>query len=353
MQLPMLIALAAAILLGALAPGPRRRRGDRGAGRRGADAAQLHARLRARGRPHRLPDAAAAPASMCARMAAFFEKMQRNTRVMRRRRVPGYLRTPPGDHRAHRRRAEPRRQRRRTGSTPTASNSSWCAPSCAPRRAMRAMRSTYFRDAVRDRRYRHEPAARYGLALRAAAREGTPRRPKPRSRACARAGGAQPDGRDARGARALAPATTPARSHLKAARARYPHSPPAALRLRSTRCSEHGPQRGGAGAARRAAAPVSARPAAARAAARSLRGARQARCCSTRRRPRSTCCRAACRRRSSSCSSRSPRATATSTSSRWSTRACKELRAQHARELKDDAVRPFPVERVASAGGSK
>ena len=110
MQLPVLAALAAAILLGRSRPDLAR--GAAAAAQAGAvaDPAQLLARLRARGRPRRPAGARAAPASTRARWRRSSRRCSARTRIGDDGTRAGLPAHPPDDHRAHRRRAEPRRE---------------------------------------------------------------------------------------------------------------------------------------------------------------------------------------------------------------------------------------------------
>ena len=184
MQMPMLAALAAAILLGRSRPdladgGGRGRAG----GRAIQTPALLLARLRARGRPHRLPGAGAAPASTRTRWPTFFEKMQRGSRLDDDGSVPGYLRTHPitTERIAD---AQNRAARLPYKQHPDSPEFQLVRAKLRADRAMRATQPQYFESAVRERRY----AARVRGALRPAvglparqAREGGRSRTRPRA----------------------------------------------------------------------------------------------------------------------------------------------------------------------------
>ena len=111
--------------------------GDR-AGGRDHRADRLYARIRARGRPHRLPDAGEIRLRR-ARDAGVLRAHAKSGAPVRKQRA-GLSAHPPDDHRAHRRRARTGFRGCPTSRRRTASISSWCAPSCAPSRARRAMR---------------------------------------------------------------------------------------------------------------------------------------------------------------------------------------------------------------------
>ena len=168
----------------ALAAGPGERRGRRRLGRRDPDAAQLLARLRARGRPHRLPVARGGRLRRARDGHLLREDAARQPHRRRRhacRATCAPTRSPPSAS-PMRRTAPPACP---TSSIPTARNSSWCAPSCAPSRATRAIPCSSSSRAVRERRFAIEAAARYGLTVALRARASARRKPKPSSRACA------------------------------------------------------------------------------------------------------------------------------------------------------------------------
>ena len=141
---------------------PGRERGDRHrAGDRDAEPAQLHARKRIRSRPHRLSaprrrrvrhhgdgddDAASAAAG----------PLLRRQRAVLPAHAPDHLRA---DRRGRRR----ARRRSRTGRSPIPSISRWCARSLRSYQGTPREAVLYFDEALRERKYNSEIAARYGL----------------------------------------------------------------------------------------------------------------------------------------------------------------------------------------------
>ena len=259
-------------------------------------------------------------ASMCAPWRTFFEKMQRGSRLADDGSVPGYLRTHPV---TTERIAD---AQNRAASLPYKQHLD--SPEFQLVRAkLRAEQgdarddaSSYFqtrgaRQALRQRGRRRAT----GWPPRCCARS-APRRPTPRWPRLRAAGGAGPMVESSRRAREAGPRRPRRRGRAARRGARaLPELAPAALRAR--RGAAGGRPTAEAGTLLTDAVRLHPRdPRLHAAAGEDLRRARQARARSTSRRPRSTRCTAACRPRSSSCSSRAARATATSTSSRWSTR---------------------------------
>ena len=264
MQLPMLVAIAAAHPARALAPRPRR-------------AAPRPRRRPARSRPSSAtratssarPTASASrrstpPASTCAPWAAFFEKMQRGTRIADDGSVPGYLRTHPV---TTERIAD---AQNRAASLPYKQH-----PDSLEFHLVRAKLRAEQGDARDARRALPERGARPALrqraggALRAGERAAARQAPeggRGRDRAAARRGRRQPDDRDARRARASqAQGDTAGAVALLSAGARaLPAFAPAALRARRRRCRSRAQPTQALTLLGRAAAPLSARPAAAR-----------------------------------------------------------------------------------------
>ena len=106
MQIPMMIAIAAAMLLGRSRPDlasrrerPRRRPAP------SSRSSRFTPRFRARGRPPRLPGAERRRASTCAPWRRSSRKCSARRALMDSGAVPSYLRTHPVTDRAHRRRA--------------------------------------------------------------------------------------------------------------------------------------------------------------------------------------------------------------------------------------------------------
>ncbi len=172
LQLPTMVAIAAAILLGRSRPDLAT--GAAAAAQAGAVQAQLGYTRDFEREADRIGFQTLAGAGFDARaMATFFEKMQRYTRIVDDGSVPSYLRSHPVTteriaeaqnraaslpYRQHADRLEYHLVRARLR-----------AESGEAREALE-----FFAGAVRDRRYASEPAARYGLAL-ALLRAGEPR----------------------------------------------------------------------------------------------------------------------------------------------------------------------------------
>jgi predicted Zn-dependent protease len=314
MQIPVLAAIAAAILLGRSRPDLASGAAAAASARRGPDPALVLARLRTRGRPHRLPVARGGGVRRARDGLVFREDAARHA-PGRRRQPAGYLRTHPITTERIAGRAEPRRAAalqaapRQRGIPAGARQDTGGAGRCARHRAVLPV-------AVRERRYASESAARYGLALayvrakRGKEAEAELARRARRRRRRADDRNPRRTGQDRRKATARARRGCSASPYAK-----YPNSRSAAV------CARRALHEAGENeqAMKLLADSIRAYPRDAylySLQAKTYALARQAHARSTRRRPRSTCCRAACRRRSSSCRSRAAPATATSTSSR-------------------------------------
>ena len=204
-------------------------------------------------------------------MASFFERLQRYTRIIDDGTVPGYLRTHPvtteriADAQA---RAANQPYRQHPDSTEYhLVRAKLRAEAGEARDAV-----THFRAAVRDRRFANEPAASYGLVV-ALLRANQPREA---AAELARLQRGQPDAGGAHGTGA-ADARRCDRGHQPAARGHrtLAAAPGACLRLRGAAGRSRPPQRR-ARAHQRAFASASTRPDAARVACEGLCGARPA-----------------------------------------------------------------------------
>ncbi len=317
MQVPMMIAMAAAILLGRSRPDLAS--GAMAATQGGAISSQLAYSRDFEREADRVGFQTLSASGFDVRaMGEFFEKMQRYTRLQDSGVVPSYLRSHPvtseriSDAQA---RAEgmPYKQRADTLEYHLV-RAKLRAEAGEARDAVRI-----FTDAVNDRRFANEPGARYGLAV-AYLRVKEPKRAEEEIARLRAAKVASPMVVPWRRERAWIRATRPARSRFSrprcsaiptAARSSTRHWPRCRSSGATTRCWRRSPSRCGS---------IRAIQICSRRAPRPMRG-RASGCCSTRRWPRSTSCKAACLRRSSSCSSPSLPATAISTNSRRSTRA--------------------------------
>jgi predicted Zn-dependent protease len=221
MQVPMMIAMAAAILLGRSRPDLAS--GATAAAQGGAIQSQLAFSRDFEREADRIGFQTLTGAGFDARaMGAFFEKMQRYTRILDSGVVPSYLRSHPvtteriADAQA-RAEGQPFRQVADTLEYHLV-RAKLRAEAGDPRDALRL-----FSDAVNDRRFANEPGARYGLAV-ALLRAREPKQAEAQI-ARLRAGKVESPMVETLAARArLAQDDAPgAQAILKAALARYPH----------------------------------------------------------------------------------------------------------------------------------
>ena len=334
MQMPMMIAMAAALLLGRVAAGPGERR-ERRRCRRGAVQSQLAFSRDFEREADRLGFQTLNGSGFDVRaMAEFFEKMQRYTRLMDSGAVPAYLRSHPvtteriSDAQA-RAQGMPFRPHVDTLEYHLV-RAKLRAEAMDPADAVKT-----FTAAVSDRRFANEPGARYGLAIALL-------RAKEYKRADAeiallRAGKiGEPDGRHAGGARA--PGAGRRGGRARAAHGRRSRAIRTAARCStrtSTCCRASGRYDDVLAALAEPLRLYPRDPEAARGARAGLRRSGQAPAAARGAGRGLPCCRGTCRRRSSSCNSRRAPGDGNFYELSVVDARLKELRAEHARELKE------------------